>query len=114
MELDRHLFRSQAPILERLSVEDCTLPWNSTLYQYLSSLNIKLQDTTLPFTISSMFEKLRSVGDRLHHLGLVFPVVRQLSDLGETPLLLPKLNSLVLGRRENEAAQLLPFLRIPS
>ncbi|KAH6914646.1 hypothetical protein BKA70DRAFT_1557045 [Coprinopsis sp. MPI-PUGE-AT-0042] len=109
------LSQLEAPLLKKLALHNCAIPWSSPLYQHLTCIIITVdEDHNVPFSSHELFEGLKVAGPRLETLGLSFGVDFDEIDTIEGTLALPKLKSLDLGCARYDATLLLPLLHLPS
>ncbi|KAH6914626.1 hypothetical protein BKA70DRAFT_552281 [Coprinopsis sp. MPI-PUGE-AT-0042] len=108
----------EAPLLQSVEFLNCAIPWNSSAYRTITSIDITFEDCTPPFTSRELYTGLKNLAPRLQELTLHFDIsFDELNDTNLGPIPLPALEYLNLGKAEDEAHDsmgLLPFLRLPT
>ncbi|KAH6914627.1 hypothetical protein BKA70DRAFT_552284 [Coprinopsis sp. MPI-PUGE-AT-0042] len=107
----------QAPLLRHVEFTNCALPWNSSSYRTITSIDITFEGFAPPFTSQEVHRGLEALAPHLQKLRLHFDIKFDETSADVRPIPLPSLKYLDLGKGEYEpydSMGLFPFLHLPN
>ncbi|KAH6914640.1 hypothetical protein BKA70DRAFT_1510014 [Coprinopsis sp. MPI-PUGE-AT-0042] len=104
----------QAPRLRRVDFMDFAFPWNSSVYQTVTSLKMGFFNPAPPFKTRDLYQGIKAMAPHLQELQFDFSIDLEADATEYRPIALPRLEKIALKKEKQGSLCLLRLLHLPA